>query len=110
MSNMLADDKAADAAWSRAVRERDRHTCQYCWPGCTRKGTEASHIFPRSFQKVRRDPMNGIAACRSCHDRSERNHALSIAFYKQIFDKVRNGFNRWKYLTDIMEKEYGRKY
>lgn len=51
--------------WSKAVRVRDKNTCQMCG----RVGTiEAHHIYPKSLYPDKAYNLdNGVSLCRCCH-------------------------------------------
>jgi len=55
---------AADRKWSKAVRERDGHTCQRC----SRPAGESAHIIRRGYKATRLNPDNGLALCHACAD------------------------------------------
>lgn len=54
------------------VLERDRHTCQLQWAGCTRHANIVDHITNIAAQGItRRDAVNPRdlhAVCAHCHD------------------------------------------
>ena len=54
---------AADIHFSRAVRHRDRHTCQYCG----QEGTDCAHIYGRARKSVRWSMDNALCLCRYHH-------------------------------------------
>jgi hypothetical protein len=60
---------AADARWSKAVRERANYTCQRCGTPHTpnSQGLHAAHIFSRGIKRTRCDESNGLALCYGCH-------------------------------------------
>lgn len=51
--------------WSKAIKLRDKNTCQMC----NRIGTiEAHHIYPKSLYPLKAyDLDNGVSLCRCCH-------------------------------------------
>lgn len=54
--------------WRRAVKIRDRYTCQRCGIQLTAKGVEAHHKMPQWFlPSLEFDLDNGITLCKSCH-------------------------------------------
>lgn len=58
--------KQLDALWSKAVRARDRFTCQVCY-STDAKNMQAMHIISRSEWAIRWDLENGICGCKACH-------------------------------------------
>ena len=52
-----------DVWFSRAVRHRDKHLCQYCG----QEGTDCAHIFGRARKSVRWSMDNAICLCRYHH-------------------------------------------
>lgn len=60
---------AADARWSKAVRERDNYTCQRCGTvhAPNSQGLHAAHIFGRGRKVTRCVLENGVALCYGCH-------------------------------------------
>lgn len=53
--------------WADEVMRRDRFVCRLGLPGCMRRATEADHVVPVAEGGLRYDPLNGQAACESCH-------------------------------------------
>lgn len=52
--------------WSKAVRERDSHTCQKC--GTTQGKLHAHHLKPwKHHPELRFDVDNGLTVCQPCH-------------------------------------------
>lgn len=60
---------AADARWSKAVRERDNYTCQRCGKQhlTNSVGLHAAHVFSRGIKRTRHDIDNGISLCYGDH-------------------------------------------
>lgn len=58
---------AADAKFSREIRERDRFTCQRCGGRPDPRGLHAAHMFTRRTYATRWDPDNALALCYGCH-------------------------------------------
>ena len=60
---------AADARWSKAVRERDGYRCRRCGKPHAKnsQGLHAAHIFSRGIIRTRHDPDNGLSMCYGCH-------------------------------------------
>lgn len=93
--------KKMDSAWSLAVRERDRHFCQWLGHGCKGKAIHAHHIFSRRYKRLRWDIDNGVAVCAVCHDWIERH---SVGFMDRI--EVTIPKLRWAGLQAKLEKNY----
>lgn len=54
--------------WSKAVRERDGHTCQHC--GITGVKLHAHHVKPWQHHPENRfDVSNGLTLCEPCHQK-----------------------------------------
>ena len=54
---------AADSWFSKCVRHRDQHRCQYCF----NEGTDAAHIFGRAKKSTRWSMDNAVTLCRYHH-------------------------------------------
>jgi len=54
---------AADSWFSKCIRHRDQHRCQYCF----KEGTDAAHIFGRARKSVRWSMDNAVTLCRYHH-------------------------------------------
>ena len=54
---------AADDWFSKSVRHRDQHRCQFCFA----EGTDCAHIFGRAKKSVRWSMDNAITLCRYHH-------------------------------------------
>lgn len=93
----MATIKSRDNYWSRQVKNRSRHRCQIGLSGCLREATDAAHIMPRRFMKLRHDTDNGLAACRFCHGECDTHKVDFVALVKRIepeqFERL-----RYKYL------------
>jgi 5-methylcytosine-specific restriction endonuclease McrA len=53
------------AKFSKAILERDGHTCGWCG----RPATTTDHVIPLAHGGARLDPTNAVAACRACNSR-----------------------------------------
>lgn len=54
-----------DILFSKLIRERDDHTCQYC--GNETRKMECSHYWGRGNRATRWSPMNCDCLCFTCH-------------------------------------------
>ena len=54
---------AADSWFSKCVRHRDQHRCQYCF----KEGTDSAHIYGRAKKSVRWSMDNAVTLCRYHH-------------------------------------------
>lgn len=81
-------NKKADDAWSKAVKERDGHKCAYC--GKT-EYLNSHHIFSRKHMGLRWDLDNGITLCSGHHNFSTTfsAHKTPVEFIEWL--KERNG-------------------
>ncbi len=59
----------ADTVFSKAIRTRDKWTCQRCETEYTppTKALHCSHYFGRGRENTRFDPENCDALCHGCH-------------------------------------------
>ena len=55
--------EACDDWFSKSVRHRDQHRCQYCFG----EGTDCAHIFGRAKKSVRWSMDNAVTLCRYHH-------------------------------------------
>lgn len=55
--------EACDDWFSKSVRHRDQHRCQFCFA----EGTDCAHIFGRAKKSVRWSMDNAITLCRYHH-------------------------------------------
>ena len=53
----------ADIWFSKAVRHRDKHLCQYCG----QEGTDSAHIYGRARKSTRWSMDNALCLCRYHH-------------------------------------------
>lgn len=66
-SSSLYWRKRADAAWSKAVRQRDNHQCCICHKT---EYVQAHHLIPRAAMFYRHNIENGITLCPQHHEYS----------------------------------------
>ena len=55
--------EACDDWFSKSVRHRDQHRCQFCFA----EGTDCAHIFGRAKKSVRWSMDNAVTLCRYHH-------------------------------------------
>ena len=80
-------------AWRKAIRLRDKHTCQ--WPNCfSKKKIQVHHILPWSqYPGLRYHLDNGICLCKTHHNfikNDETTYAnlfLNLLYSKKIHHK-----------------------
>lgn len=79
-------NKKKDEQWSKAVKERDNHTCQYCGK---KEYLNSHHIFSRSNFTTRWDLDNGITLCSGCHTFSSKfsAHKTPAEFIEWVKEK-----------------------
>ena len=54
--------------WKKAVKQRDKYTCQRCGMALTPRQAHAHHKMPRWFMpELQYDTDNGITLCNQCH-------------------------------------------
>lgn len=82
---------AADARWSKAIRERDDYTCQLCGTkhATNSSGLHACHIFSRAIKRTRHDLENGFAGCYPCHVRVDGNPTLKEEVARRLLGDER---------------------
>lgn len=85
--------KSKDNKWSRDVRNRENNRCQIGLSGCLIEATDAMHILPRGFMKLRHDIDNGLAGCRFCHNQCDEQKVDFIELVERIaseqFERLR---------------------
>ena len=60
---MAVKREACDNWFSKCVRHRDQHRCQYCF----NEGTDCAHIYGRAKKSVRWSMDNAVTLCRYHH-------------------------------------------
>ena len=60
---MAVKREACDNWFSKCVRHRDQHRCQYCF----KEGTDCAHIYGRAKKSVRWSMDNAVTLCRYHH-------------------------------------------
>ena len=60
---MAIKREACDNWFSKCVRHRDQHRCQYCF----NEGTDCAHIYGRARKSVRWSMDNAVTLCRYHH-------------------------------------------
>lgn len=81
----------------KQVRERDRHTCQYCGAA----GSMVEHVIPRPLGDAA--TYNLVCACQSCNTRKR-----SQVWIPRNLDEITEGNPKWRalvYLKARHEKE-----
>ena len=72
-----------DVHFSKAVRERDKHTCQFCG----QPGTDCAHIYTRKNKRLRWAMDNALCLCRWHHQYFGENpiafHDFLVGLYGQ---------------------------
>ena len=66
--------ESCDVHFSKAVRERDKHLCQFCGG----EGTDCAHIYTRKNKRLRWAMSNALCLCRWHHQHFGEN---PIAFH-----------------------------
>lgn len=76
---------ARDARFSKAIRERDRYTCQRCGAvhATNSMGLHSAHCFGRGKPATRFDPDNACALCYGCHSYLDSHPDLKHAFFRE---------------------------
>lgn len=87
--------KRLDVLWSKAVKKRDKYTCQRCMKKCSENNCDSHHIWGKGSDALRYSLLNGITLCKT-HHRFDETAAHGIASY--LFD--------WKeFYIDFMGEE-----
>ena len=60
---MAVKREACDGHFSKAVRHRDQHRCQYCFG----EGTDCAHVYGRAKKSTRWSMDNALCLCRYHH-------------------------------------------
>jgi hypothetical protein len=86
---------AADAKFSRMIRERDNWTCQRCGAHHLERsqGLHAVHNFTRRTLKTRFEPTNALALCYGCHQyvdshAAEKESLFRLRFGSAEYDRI----------------------
>lgn len=83
-------NKERDKKWSRAIKERDNHTCKWCGM----HGNDPAHILGRRYLLLRWVLENGICLCRKCHSRFDtvrlfREHVIKVVIGEELYNKLK---------------------
>lgn len=83
MSGIRRD--AADARFSREIRERDNFTCQRCGKQHAENsmGLHAAHMFTRRIKATRLDEDNAVTLCYGCHAYVDSHPEEKLAFFRE---------------------------
>ena len=87
--NPLWKEEKADRTYSvewtltlrRAIRERDKYTCQICSEQQSEKAHAVHHI---DYNKYNCSPDNLITLCQSCHTKTNHKREYWIIYFKNI--------------------------
>ena len=80
----------------RAIRERDKYTCQMCGGQPDNEALSVHHI---DYNKYNCNPVNLVALCRSCHRKTNDNREEWIKYF-EIW--VKNSYLK----TQLLLKKY----
>ena len=78
---------AADSHFSKAIKLRDKNTCQRC--GIQKDRMECSHVFGRRHRTIRWDTLNAKTLCHACHRWWHENPADSGRWFAERFGEWR---------------------
>ena len=92
-----------DKAWSKAILDRDKHTCQVCKKVPHPKGLGAHHIIPRQHLLLRHNLSNGIALCYGCHKVGKNAAHQNALFFHHWMQYNRQ--EQYNYLMDHIRIE-----
>ena len=85
---------AADSNFSKAIKMRDKNTCQKC--GKVADRMECSHVFGRRHRTIRWDTLNAKTLCHSCHRWWHENPTESGQWFQDTFGEDRLAILREK--------------
>lgn len=89
-----------DDLFSKLVRERANHTCEYCGKYCgaghEHGRLDCSHFFSRRHTSTRWEPLNAAAHCFTCHQNLGENPTVFTAWIKRHL-------GRW---YDVLEEKH----
>lgn len=91
-----------DRDWSLYCRQRDRGICRIGLPGCKKVAIEVHHIFTRSIQSLRLNPLNGLSVCRNCHNKLESDQLKNFEVCRKVLGE--EDFNKLYLLYKKQEK------
>lgn len=74
--------KKLDLLWSKAIKIRDKFSCQYCFRTNEEVRVESAHIFGRINRSTRWDLENGVCLCHDCH----RNYDEHLRLHDEIVE------------------------
>lgn len=102
--------KAAEEAWKRACRRRDKDTCQMC--GAKKEDgavIQVDHCFTRTCGNLFYDVRNGTCLCKPCHtNKTYKNYNMDRRV--DSFVHNREGSAWWTESSAAAEKSGARKY
>ena len=98
--------EACDVWFSKCVRHRDQHRCQYCF----NEGTDCAHIFGRAKKSVRWSMDNAVTLCRYHHRWFGENPVAFTDWLTKIYgsghmDLLREKANATLKTNKILRKE-----
>ena len=75
---------AADAVFSRQIRDRDNWTCQRCGAiyAAPTRALHCAHMYTRRIVATRFDPDNAVAACYGCHQYLDSHPYEKLRFFR----------------------------
>lgn len=86
MAKRKYDNNPEYDKWRKAVRKRDKATCQM--PNCRKRNVVCHHIMMWAhYPHLRYEPSNGICLCRGCHKRVTGQEGL----WAPLFQSIVNG-------------------
>ncbi len=82
MGAVVLKRDAADARFSKLIRERDKYTCQRCGATPHPQGLHSAHMFSRGKLNTRFDEENACALCYGCHRFLDTHPDLKREFFR----------------------------
>jgi len=103
--------EACDVWFSKAVRHRDQHRCQYCFS----EGTDCAHVYSRARKSTRWSMDNALCLCRYHHRYFTANPIAFHDFLLKIWgeghmDILREKVNQTYKTTKELRKEISAHY
>jgi predicted restriction endonuclease len=78
---MAVKREACDIWFSKCVRHRDQHRCQYCF----NEGTDCAHIYSRARKSTRWSMDNAVCLCRHHHQWFGSNPVAFTDWLTQLY-------------------------
>lgn len=107
----------ADKWFSKCIRLRTNHICEYC--DQFHEWTECSHFYGRRHKSLRWDANNAVCLCGSCHRKLTENPAEHVRWFSEkmgdgmmeiLREKSQRLYKSWKRDEKAIAKHYREQY